>query len=290
MQLDRTRIVIRERSSTELLDLSLRVLGRYGKPIALTSAILIVPFAILNELLIAHLIADELSALTIPQYVSVMAQLVFIEAPFATTVTTVFLGRMMFLQETDLRSMVHESAALIGRLTVTQLIKRGVFVAIAIGVLSWSDPDYIHLLWIVTILVGIVRMGRPFINEIVLLEKNPLRSKDKSAITVSRRSSRLHGPSSGDLFGRSILMSLVLFTAVCSVGLSLWFIQGLMTNLWVWGHWMIRGFVPLSMWVVAVYSTVYRFLCYLDLRIRREGWEVELQVRAAAAELQGVHA
>jgi hypothetical protein len=33
-------------------------------------------------------------------------------------------------------------------------------------------------------------------------------------------------------------------------------------------------------WTVAMYFTVARFLAYLDQRIRNEGWEVELALRA----------
>ena len=288
MQLDRTRIVIRERSANELLDLTLRVLGLYFLPIATTAAILVIPFALLNEILLRHMVADELSEFTIPQYVTAMAQLVYIEAPFVTVITTVFLGRMMFLQEPDMRSMLGEVWELMPRLIWTQLILRGVIIALAIALMANNGGDSIHLLWLVVFGVGAIRMARPFINEIVLLEKNPLRSSDKGAITVGRRSSRLHGPSSGDLFARSLLVALVLITAVASVGFTLWFLQGLLTNLWVWGHFMVRVCIPLAMWMVAIYATVFRFLNYLDLRIRREGWEVELQVRAAASELRGV--
>jgi hypothetical protein len=48
---------------------------------------------------------------------------------------------------------------------------------------------------------------------------------------------------------------------------------------------MIYVCVPLAMWIVAGYFCVVRFLSYLDLRIRREGWEVELRMRAEAARL-----
>jgi len=34
------------------------------------------------------------------------------------------------------------------------------------------------------------------------------------------------------------------------------------------------------LWTVVVYFTVARFLSYLDQRIRNEGWEVELFLRA----------
>lgn len=288
MQLDRTRIAIRERSATELLDLSLRVLGIYVLPIMAAAGVLILPFAILNEFILRHYVVDELSEYTIPQYLIAMSQLVYIEAPIATSAVTVFLGRIMFSQESDIRSIVREVWSLLPQLFWIQCVLRGVIAAIAIGLISMSDPELIHLLWIVVILIGLLRTARPFINEIILLERNPLVSKKPEGITVGRRSSRLHGPSSGDIFAKAMLLVPVLMTAVVSVAFSFWFVQGLLTNVWLWGHTMTRVFIPLSMWIVAVYAAVLRFLNYLDLRIRREGWEVELRVRAAASEMQGV--
>jgi hypothetical protein len=43
--------------------------------------------------------------------------------------------------------------------------------------------------------------------------------------------------------------------------------------------------VPLSLWLVVGFFSVVRYLCYLDLRIRREGWEIELKMRAEASRL-----
>jgi hypothetical protein len=45
-------------------------------------------------------------------------------------------------------------------------------------------------------------------------------------------------------------------------------------------------FFQLAVWTTVGFFTVVRFLSYLDLRIRREGWEVELKMRAEAARLQ----
>ncbi len=39
-------------------------------------------------------------------------------------------------------------------------------------------------------------------------------------------------------------------------------------------------FFPLALWLVAGASVIIRLLNYLDTRIRLEGWEVELSVRA----------
>lgn len=69
--------------------------------------------------------------------------------------------------------------------------------------------------------------------------------------------------------------------------LTCWFMQAMTTNNWRVDRSLVMFFVPLSVWIVAVQATVIRFVGYLDLRIRREGWEVELKVRAAAAELKG---
>ena len=44
-------------------------------------------------------------------------------------------------------------------------------------------------------------------------------------------------------------------------------------------------FTPLSMWATATFLAVVRFLSYLDVRIRQEGWEVELRLRAEGARL-----
>jgi hypothetical protein len=41
----------------------------------------------------------------------------------------------------------------------------------------------------------------------------------------------------------------------------------------------------MALWSVLGYFTVVRYLSYLDLRIRTEGWEVELLMRAEGERL-----
>jgi hypothetical protein len=48
---------------------------------------------------------------------------------------------------------------------------------------------------------------------------------------------------------------------------------------------MYTTYYHLLLWAVVGFTTVLRFLSYLNLRIRREGWDVELQVRAERARL-----
>ena len=88
MQLDRTRIAIRERGTAELLDLALRVVMAYGPQLLLWTAVLAVPLALLNTWLTRWIVYEEYNSGTIFRYVVTMAELVFLEAALATLATT----------------------------------------------------------------------------------------------------------------------------------------------------------------------------------------------------------
>lgn len=287
MQLDKTRIVIRQRSTAELLDLSLKICVQYAKPLFLLTLVLAVPFMILNELLISEIVSGEISPQTVVNYISLMALLVFLEAPTATLPTTLFLGRMMFLQDTDIRFVLRELKQFLGRILWTQLILRGVLIAIPLAYFAVDSQGATALLSLLVVVIALVRMVRPFISEIVLLERNPIRQTTSNPITIRKRSNSLHGPSGGELIGRCFLVFPALVAATVSLVFSLWFVQGILMNEWVWNWFLVRVQIPLAMWMVVVFATVFRFLNYLDIRIRREGWEVELKVQAAATEYEG---
>ena len=59
MQLDKTEIVIRQRSALELLDLSLRVLRRHGLKIAAACALFGVPLLIADVWLSAWMFSED---------------------------------------------------------------------------------------------------------------------------------------------------------------------------------------------------------------------------------------
>jgi hypothetical protein len=133
----------------------------------------------------------------------------------------------------------------------------------------------------------IVRALRPNLTEIILLERNPLRARHPGDITIGRRSAHLHDPSSGDLFVRWVgsatlvllLIGLVLATLIAGSAVLLGD---------YWDAWYSAQIIyPLALWIVASFIGVVRFLSYLDLRIRHEGWEVELLLRAEGLRLQG---
>ncbi|MEM6688892.1 MAG: hypothetical protein AAF664_05660, partial [Planctomycetota bacterium] len=108
------------------------------------------------------------------------------------------------------------------------------------------------------------------------------------SITARRRSSALHSMMSGELFSRMVVVSVTSGGAIAAFALSLQTFRGVVTGIWqpslIWSFVFVP---PFSLWLVASGTVVLRLLNYLDTRIRLEGWEVELLVRAEAARLRG---
>ena len=285
MRLDRTRIAVSERSQVEILDLAFIVLREFFLPVMGYLAIFAVPLAVLNHFMISWMTVDFIELPPIWRYLLVMSVLIYVEAPFASILATSFLGKATFFEEPTPRELLTEFFQLFGRVFWTQLLLRGVLPVI---VLVWCIPTndtasgVEWLLPFICIGLFLLRSLRPYINEIVVLEKSPIWSRKKEQITVGKRSSRLHGPNSGDLFGRSIGILPVILTLGLAVFGVLWFVVATFTNDWSFGPVIVYFVIPVMLWLLVAYLTVVRFLSYLDLRIRREGWEVELKMRAEA--------
>ena len=283
MQLDNTRIVIRERDFLDILDLSLRVLRVYFFPWAMLSLLGAVPFALFNAWLLQtlwpmHAPGWESAAQTgnYAEYVYRLVVLAVWEMPLAAAPLTRFLGHALFLDRPNASRIARELRDSLPQLLVYQVLLRGLLILPAL--IDWRF-FILMLLW----LLPFVRS--PYLNEIILLERNPLSAKP-GKITTSRRSNSLHGGSRNTLFSRFLISMLFGVAMTCGLALSLWYIRGLLTH-----HWDRTGVVytigvPAAMWTVAAYFAVVRYLSYLDLRIRREGWEVELRVRAEAERLE----
>ena len=76
MRLDRTRIAVRERSQTEILDLALLVLRTFLVPIVGLVVVMAMPLMLLNWWLIQWMAADLMEATAIWRYVLTMSMLV----------------------------------------------------------------------------------------------------------------------------------------------------------------------------------------------------------------------
>ncbi len=291
MQLDKTRIAIRERGVLDTMDLSLHVLRTYALPLLATMAMGVIPLMILNHLLLGWMAETVDNELDYPfRFVWHMSVLVLIEAPLASIFATSYLGQAVFLDRPRLWEVALDVGKMLPRIVWCQMLVRGIAPVwlLLLSIERYGNIDYTvegFFLSLLLIYVVALRAFRPFMNEIVLLERNPLASKHSRVMTVGRRSTMLHGASGGDLFARWLGSALIGVLLVLAVYGTFLFVSGALLNVWSQGPIMVRFCLPLSMWIASGYFTVFRFLSYLDVRIRQEGWEVELRLRAEAARL-----
>lgn len=298
MQLDKTAIAISQRNLDDLLDLSLAVLRRHGMTLIKPAVLGALPFAILNALLLwaSSSLGDGYSTNDIDstlRYMWLMLTLVYIEAPLAMAGVTLVLGNLMFgIQNTRASTLGPLKKQTFPVLWILGCLRMVIPTIVLLGWISMTPgrEDYLNNIanfWVLMIglLVMAVRSFKPFAPEILLLEKCPLGTPKtdtpKAGIHYGMRSSRLHS-SGGELFAITLMIGLV---ALCMLGILIVlssFLMGSLVGRWSWGWWMELLFYPLSLWTVALWGTVIRFLIYMNTRIRGEGWELELKLKAEA--------
>jgi len=264
LQLDKTRIAIRERSFPDILDLSLGVWRAQVLPLFMLSLAGALPFALFNTWLTHGLLVRVETWYDWPGW-WIFWQFVLVawEAPLASSLATLYLGQALFSETTSMRRMFHDL-----RLSLPQLVWYQVFCR---GFLIWFLL-MIYFFW-------------PYLNEVVLLELNPMFSKSDGRISTAKRASQLHARSFGDLMLRwmcSVFVGVIMITMIYVT------ITLLRSMLAFGAATMAASYetnLQVAIWSVFSYFTVVRFLSYLDLRIRTEGWEIDLRMRAEAARL-----
>jgi hypothetical protein len=303
MQLDKTRLAIRERGLLETIDFSLLVIREFAGPLIVCALLGVLPLMIVNELLVGWMVTvDDEGTVSWFRYTWAMTVLIFLEAQLAAVFVVAYLGPAVFMEQRTIRQIIGDVFRQTFPLLLCQGILRGVLAAWLLYLLTerYEASGWIEGFWIVVVCLWAMSMRtfRPYINEIILLEKAPLLAGKSAAIPISRRSSHLHGAYSGDLFVRwfataalsALLVGLVIYTAVLSEGVlvSRWPVRFSLEDDWLnvnidW--FQLHVLYPGCVWLVAMFFAVGRFLSYLDLRIRHEGWEVELLMQAEAVRL-----
>ncbi len=259
MQLDQARIAIAERSWFEILDLALHVIRRHAGPLALAALAGIAPFALINHLLSTSGLrdTDDPGPLFTRGYWLML--LVMIEAPLATAPLTLYLGQALFVDRPSPRQIFRDYLSSLPQILLLQGVLRTILI---LPVLTWIVP---YGVW-------------PYLNEVILLERNPL-TRSNGRISTLARNASLHRASGGEFLGRAVgvlvMAPLLVFALTYTQKISLEWLLGVETTPLGW----LTEFHA-ALWIVACYFTTARFLSYLDLRIRSEGWEVELLLRA----------
>jgi hypothetical protein len=290
MQLDKTRIAVRERGVLDTLDLSLHVMRHYLGPLLITTALGVLPLMLINYWLIGWMLEEVDEGVFPFRFLWHAGWLVYLQAPLGSIFATSYLGQAVFLDRPRLRDVVRDVLRLMPRILWCQGLVRGVAAAWLLLMLLDRDVefDFFLELFLPLLLLSYVsglRAFRPFLNEIVLLERNPLASPRGAVITVGRRSRMLHAAATGDLFLRWLGAAWIGGLLALGTYFTLLSFSGVLWNDWSQGWIMLGAGFPAALWLTVLYLTVFRFLSYLDLRIRQEGWEVELRVRAEAARM-----
>jgi hypothetical protein len=261
MMLDNHRIVIRERGYLELLDLGLRVLRSQAGPLFLALLAGIGPFVVLNAWLLDRAATVPAGSGPPGTFLVMMLIAVLWELPLATAPATMVLGRTLFNRPLDAGQIAREFAQSLPQLVLYQVLLRGLLLATVAG----SFVPFI---------------ANPYLNEVILLERNPLQASRQERLSTGPRSAMLHGGQGGDFFVRWLLNTVIGSVLVAAFWGSLAVAARSLLNEQDWTSPFYTCLYPAALWIVAAYFGVVRFLGYLDLRIRREGWEVELLMRA----------
>lgn len=263
MQLDKTRVAIRERSFIDLLDLSLAVLREHAWPLALAWLVGAAPAALVNYWLLSdRFIPGAFDLSELPGYLFLLTLLTCWEIPLATAPMTLYLGQVLFFDRPDPARLIKDFFASLPQMLVYNVLPRLFVILIPFYFWFW-----------------------PYLGEIILLERNPWKKRSPLGTSTLTRSGNMHSRNRGELFNRwfSSLMlgSLLIFV----FWRSLWFLVRIIAGTIDDVAPQYTVCLPVAVWFVLGFFAIVRFLSYLDLRIRSEGWEVELLLRAEAARL-----
>ena len=309
MQLDKTHIQIRNRNENELLDIALHVISRFPVQIFLSSALIAIPLLVLNNLLIGHIltldynlafqmrtsIVEETytsSDISYKTFLVLQVILIIIEAPLASILSTVMLSKLIFNEAPTLSSITKIGLQSAGRIFGSLGLKRGILFIVLLAALMRTPDSVSRGFTLATIIISFlvfiwVRGARPFILEIILLEQSDDETSNK--MSLKQRSSMLHTTVGGNVFGRSIYglvvgccLAICLHGCLAFLAVNLFTETGTMEHLDLTARWIF----PIACWFAVLYTSVVRFLNYLDTRILLEGWEAELKIRSEAMRIK----
>jgi hypothetical protein len=270
MQLDQVRIRIRPRTHLEALDLALWILRRHWMGLTIAAAVGVAPWLALNLYLFAPDPHPMSSASDVAPWEAGYGYvlLLLFEIPWATGLVTLFLGKAMFQQSVSARRIARDWLGSLGQMILFQGIARAACIV-----------------FVVTI--PILGFSMKYLNEIILLERS-------SGGRTSKRVQAFHK----GLFSRTVGETLADLLLALSMILLLALAIGYLSDLWLGsdasllnsfldgGAWLTTWQAQLAAWAVIVYFSIARFVSYLDCRIRREGWDVELLMRAQATSMR----
>ena len=120
---------------------------------------------------------------------------------------------------------------------------RGVLPALLLLAVADRDQSYSFAELLLTLLLFAVLLRRvtaPFLNEIVLLERNPLRARHPQAMTARKRSILLHASNPGSLINLGLVTSCVAVLLTVAMFGTLLCVKGIFLDDWTLGSGHVR--------------------------------------------------
>lgn len=291
MKLDQTFISIRKRSVSELFDLALTIVRSHWRALLILLVLGAVPWIVIDYFLLWQLMHFGLGDPSRWACSWLMMLLVVSQAQYGTSLITLYLGDAMFVGQPNWKQVAKRSLSISPLFIWLHGCLRMVFPVAALAwMLEIHEPNDFGVL-IGVFIPGLVALGlafrafRPFVTEMILLEKTPWRPKRSGEISFAKRSKALHSHASSELFGRFILSCL--FAAPLSLSFQSLFVQiDSLLNLSAGYEWTLASYYwVVSLWLTAGFIAIFRFLSYIDIRIRQEGWAIELKMKAEGQKL-----
>lgn len=265
MRLDRIRIQIRPRGHLEALDLAVAVVRRHWIGLGVATAVGAAPFLAFNLWAFDEEDVRVEGAAAVAFYAIVL----LFQAPWATALITLYLGQATFADRIQPRRIARDFARSLGQMFLFQGLLRGAILATCVGA-----PFALLFL--------------KYLNEILLLERSPVgRVYRRLATFHGRIKARILGETAFDL-ALGVLSTLILvwglraLVEIWSGDWSTGLIEFESADLLLYWFPVFSGPGQVAAWLAISFFTVVRFVSYLDCRIRREGWDVELKLRTAA--------
>jgi uncharacterized membrane protein YgcG len=258
MLADRLYVAVRPRGILECLDLAVMFFGRRPLAMTLATAAGALPCILLNRLLVSGRPGD--ASLVILGYF-----LLAFETAWASIPLTLYLGQAVFAERFSWRAAFHGFLATLPAMLLIQGLLRAFFL-------------------VLVVLAPVVFIGMYYVNQVILLERTPL-SRVWSRRAAIQKKNELHIFTLVMLDGGLLLVGVPLVTNVL----------GAITAVWngrpvVWMPAFASDAGPLAavfswhgqiaFWSVCSLLTTLRFFTYLDARIRKEGWDIELKLRS----------
>ena len=227
--------------------------------IGLTALAGIAPWAVLNGWLLAE-----------PGFPTIgWIALLYVEVPWATAPLTIVLGDLMFRRQVRLARIAGTLLVGLPAMILSQVLLRGLLL----------------------VFVVVMPSQYPFLDEVILLEQEVEKSERKSVFDQIRRARMLTSGYEGEFFVRWLGQLLLGTTFALCVLMSVKVLGStLFGNELTWyrpGMGDLNGLLfQAAVWVAVAFFGVYRFFAYVDRRIRLEGWELDVQIKAVKRALE----